>query len=226
MNRGKSIHQRPTIEWWASIDKVLCWPATTPNEYIQYQCMNWWYDYDTIGRKYNWLKKEILESLTEQELRSMIAEKRMNVEFNEKLVHYKYPIGSPDEIQFLYDLLNKKYIELLNEPLIKCILTFDRELRTRSDIHKEKQIDLVELKSRVDILEVVQSFVSLGRYKPGQLIKCPLPMHKDKTASCMLYHKNNTFYCHGCHSHGSQLDFIMLMKWCSLWDAIKILSNF
>lgn len=226
MNWSKRIHQRPTIEGWASIDAVLCYPATTPNEYIQYQCMDWWYNYESIGSYYNVMKREILASLTDSELRSMIADKRMNIEFNEKLKHYKTTAKDDTVHHHMVAWLNEVYIDKLNAPLIKCIEVFDREIRNRSSEKKKNQVDLGELKAKIDIVEVVQSYVSLGRYKPGQLIKCPLPMHKDKTASCMLYQKNNTWHCHGCHNWWSQLDFIMLMTGCSLPDAIKKLSNF
>lgn len=225
MNSSKRIH-RPTIESWASVDAVLCYPATTPNEYILFQVMDWWYDYDRVGRYHGSMKKEILESLTDKELREMIAEKRRNVEFNEKLVHYK-PSGKEWEVLFhMTAWLNEVYITRLNEPLIKCILLMDRELRQRSDDKKTSKIDLAELKNRVDILEVVQAYTNIWRYKPGQLIKCPLPDHKDKTASCMIYQKTNQWHCHGCHQWWSQIDFIMLMTWCSISDAIKKLSNF
>jgi len=226
MNWSKQLYQIPTIIWWASVDKVLCWPATTPNEYIQYQMMDWWYDYDRVGRYYGSMRKEILESLTEQELRSMIADKRKNVEYNEWLLHYKTAVKDTDILFHMVAWLNEVYIDRLNEPLIKCILTFDRELRNRSDDKKRNQVDLFELKNRVDILDVVQSYANIGRYKPGQLIKCPLPWHEDWSASFMIYQKNNTFNCFGCRWNGSQIDFIMKMEWCSLPDAIKKLSNF
>lgn len=235
--------------------------------------MDWWYNYESIGSYYNVMKREILASLTDSELRSMITEKRRNIEFNEKLkwssvdkcwsliLYYnvkiiamlfwyrrhfrdKLSVASRDTFPSIIDIIwipakynlmaieditkqyNQKKIDMLNAPLIKCIEVFDREIRNRSSEKKKNQVDLGELKAKIDIVEVVQSYVSLGRYKPGQLIKCPLPMHKDKTASCMLYQKNNTWHCHGCHQGWSQLDFIMLMTGCSLPDAIKKLSNF
>lgn len=188
--------------------------------------MDWWYNYESIGSYYNVMKREILASLTDSELRSMIADKRMNIEFNEKLKHYKTTVKDDTVHYHMVAWLNEVYIDMLNAPLIKCIEVFDREIRNRSSEKKKNQVDLGELKAKIDIVEVVQSYVSLGRYKPGQLIKCPLPMHKDKTASCMLYQKNNTWHCHGCHQGWSQLDFIMLMTGCSLPDAIKKLSNF
>jgi hypothetical protein len=57
--------------------------------------------------------------------------------------------------------LNEVYITRTNEPLIKCILLMDRELRQRSDDKKRDQVDLAELKNRVDILEVVQAYTNI-----------------------------------------------------------------
>ena len=62
--------------------------------------------------------------------------------------------------------LNEIYIDMENAPLIKCIMDLDRELRERINEKKKDQVDLDDLKQRVDILELVQSYVSIGRYKP------------------------------------------------------------
>ena len=107
------------------------------------------------------MKKEILESLTDNELRDMIADKRRNVEFNERLKHYKTTAKDTEILYHMVKWLNEVYIDRLNEPLIKCILLFDRELRQRSDEKKRNQVDLVELKNRVDILEVVQAYTNV-----------------------------------------------------------------
>lgn len=139
-------------------------------------------------------KYRILEILTDEELRKFIWEKRQELQ----------------RAEYWHD-----YIE-------QCIKTFQWELNRRlNEWRRRWREDLERKKQEVDILQVVESYVSILRYKPWNLIKCPMPNHEDGSASMMLYTKNNTFHCFWCHAGGSQIDFIQKMDNCSLADAIK-----
>ena len=221
-NRSKLT--RPRLETGASIDSVLCYPARTPNEHIWYQMnQRYWWEWiknDSIA------KRDILASMSTDELKEMLRAKRWEVEKNNSMSFVTVNRNASEDIQILTQVLNKKIIKKLNDPLVYCIVYLDRMIRERLSQWKEDQIDLVELKNRVSILEVIESYTSIGRYRPWQLIKCMMPKHQDKTQSFMIYEKENKYYCFGCHAKWTQIDFIMAMENCSTKDAIKKLSKF
>ncbi len=50
------------------------------------------------------------------------------------------------------------------------------------------------------------------------------PLHGEKTPSFVIYTKNNSWYCFGCHEGGNPIDFIMKLKGCEFKEAVRILS--
>ena len=56
---------------------------------------------------------------------------------------------------------------------------------------------------------------------------CPIPSHKDKSASFYYYIETNSFHCFGCKAGSRPVDFVSLMEGINKNEAVKkILSEF
>ncbi len=80
-----------------------------------------------------------------------------------------------------------------------------------------------ELTQRSDIVSVVQNYVSL-RHK-GRIHSGLCPFHSEKTPSFTVYPESNSFYCYGCQSGGSAINFIQKIENVSYVEAIKFLAE-
>lgn len=133
-----------------------------------------------------------------------------------------FSIGEFSEM--LYDVLERRQ----NDPIRKCIGKLEYILRSRNN--KElgiKEVDLAAKKAEVPIREFIGTYITLPhRSRPGSLFPCPLPKHQDKTSSFMIYDKSNRWKCFGCNTWGTQIDFIMHMRGCSLSEAVKHFINY
>lgn len=83
-------------------------------------------------------------------------------------------------------------------------------------------IDLkTEIIERVTITEVVNRYgYQINR---GGFISCPF--HSEKTASCRIYPKTNTFYCFGCGKGGNVIDFVSQIDNLSFIDTITKINE-
>lgn len=54
---------------------------------------------------------------------------------------------------------------------------------------------------------------------------CLCPAHSEKTGSCKVYDKTNTWYCFGCHAHGDNIDFVMASLNCDFEKAFEFLGG-
>ena len=126
------------------------------------------------------------------------------------------------------DKATTTYIEESHKaPITKCIRKLEYILRSRSDSGTRNEVDLDAKKAEIPIREFISSYIVLPpRARPGSLIPCPLPKHKDWTASFMIYDKNNRWKCFGCQNGGTHIDFIMHMENCSLSEAVKKFINY
>ncbi|CRF45698.1 DNA primase [Helicobacter heilmannii] len=69
------------------------------------------------------------------------------------------------------------------------------------------QESLEQLKQVADIVEVVQSYISLT--KAGSNYKAICPFHDEKTPSFFVSPQHNSFRCYGCFKSGNAFTFIM-----------------
>ena len=78
----------------------------------------------------------------------------------------------------------------------------------------------------VDILCIFKDFgFKINDYI--EKINCPLPYHKDRTASFKFYKENNGFYCFGCKSGGGPVALVSLMEDLTKIEAAdKIIKRF
>ena len=63
------------------------------------------------------------------------------------------------------------------------------------------------IKAALDIEKVV----SFYGYEPNMQGFVSCPFHSEKTASCKIYPKSNSFYCFGCGAGGDVIDFVRLL---------------
>lgn len=54
---------------------------------------------------------------------------------------------------------------------------------------------------------------------------CLCPVHNEKTGSCKVYDKTNTWYCFACHAYGDTIDFTKAVLNCEFEDAFKFLGG-
>lgn len=73
--------------------------------------------------------------------------------------------------------------------------------------------------SRLDIVDVVGSYVSLRRQGRNLLGLCPF--HSEKTPSFSVAPEKQIFYCFGCHKGGNALKFLMEIEGLSFQDAVE-----
>jgi len=81
-----------------------------------------------------------------------------------------------------------------------------------------------EVKSRLDIVEVISSYVTLNR--SGQRYKAPCPFHQEKTPSFVVYPDRQSWHCFGaCGSGGDVFSFVMQMEKLDFAETLKRLSQ-
>lgn len=80
-----------------------------------------------------------------------------------------------------------------------------------------------QVKERLDILEVVGSYLTLK--KAGSNYKANCPFHNEKTPSFMISPERQTFKCFGCGEGGDILTFIEKIEGVDFYNALKILAD-
>jgi len=81
-----------------------------------------------------------------------------------------------------------------------------------------------EVKSRLDIVEVISSYVTLDR--SGQRYKAPCPFHQEKTPSFMVYPDRQSWHCYGaCASGGDVFSFVMRAENLDFAETLRRLSQ-
>lgn len=79
------------------------------------------------------------------------------------------------------------------------------------------------VRSSLDIITVVEQYVSLKKY--GAYYKGRCPFHQEKTASFTVSPHKEIFYCFGCHAKGDVISFTAQLERCSQKEAALILAE-
>jgi len=82
---------------------------------------------------------------------------------------------------------------------------------------------LDELRSRVDIVDVVAEYVELKQ--KGRRFWGRCPFHGEKTPSFSVDSEAQMFYCFGCHKGGTVINFVMEIERMEFMEAVKLLAE-
>lgn len=83
--------------------------------------------------------------------------------------------------------------------------------------------DLEDIKDRIDIVELISSYINLK--KAGQNYKGLCPFHKEKTPSFMVSPQKQIWHCFGCGNGGDVFGFIMRMESMEFPEALRFLAQ-
>ncbi len=82
-----------------------------------------------------------------------------------------------------------------------------------------------ELKQRVDIAEVISSYVKLKKQGRNLIGRCPFPDHQDSSPSFSVVRENGYFHCFGCQAGGDVITFIRKMENLDYVEAVRFLAQ-
>ncbi len=82
---------------------------------------------------------------------------------------------------------------------------------------------LQEIRERIDIVELVSSYLPLKRSGANHLGLCPF--HNEKTASFNVNAGRQMFHCFGCEAGGDVFSFLMRMEGLSFPEAVQRLAE-
>lgn len=83
--------------------------------------------------------------------------------------------------------------------------------------------EVAEVKSRLEIAEVVGAYLPLKQ--AGRNLKAPCPFHQEKTASFMVSPEKGIYHCFGCGEGGDIFSFVMKMEGLDFRQALEMLAR-
>jgi len=82
---------------------------------------------------------------------------------------------------------------------------------------------VAEVKSRLDLIEVIGGYVTLHR--AGSELTGLCPFHAEKTPSFTVSPERQVWYCHGCHEGGDLFKFIEQIERIDFRQALEMLAD-
>ncbi|MGA9046766.1 DNA primase [Sulfuricurvum sp.] len=84
------------------------------------------------------------------------------------------------------------------------------------------QDSIEALKARLDIVDIVGSYIELKR--AGSSFKAPCPFHDEKSPSFVVNPARQSYHCFGCGVHGDSIKFVMEYEKLNYPEAIEKLA--
>ncbi|MBT9174892.1 MAG: DNA primase [candidate division WS2 bacterium] len=88
---------------------------------------------------------------------------------------------------------------------------------------QDYKIFIDDLKNKVDIVEVIGSFIPLRKSGKNYLSLCPF--HQEKTPSFVVNREKNLYHCFGCGKGGTVFNFIMDYEKLSFNESVQLLAR-
>lgn len=85
------------------------------------------------------------------------------------------------------------------------------------------QDSIEALKARLDIVDIVGSYIELKR--AGSSFKAPCPFHDEKSPSFVVNPSRQSYHCFGCGAHGDSIKFVMEYEKLNYPEAIEKLAT-
>lgn len=82
-----------------------------------------------------------------------------------------------------------------------------------------------QLKSQLDIVDVVSHYVRLKRVGAGASLTALCPFHNEKTPSFNVHSVRQFYKCFSCDAKGDLINFVMQIEGMTFWEAVKLLSE-
>src|ERR1700722_2183829 len=82
---------------------------------------------------------------------------------------------------------------------------------------------LEQLKSKIDLVEVISAHVEMKRV--GAAHKALCPFHQEKTPSFLVQRGDTHYHCFGCGAHGDAIQFLMNYLNLSFIEAVESLAD-
>lgn len=86
-----------------------------------------------------------------------------------------------------------------------------------------KNESIEALKSVIDIVDVVSSYIEIKKF--GANYKSPCPFHSEKTPSFVVSPSKQIYHCFGCHASGDAIKFVQEYEKISYPDALDKLAT-
>lgn len=80
-----------------------------------------------------------------------------------------------------------------------------------------------ELKDKINIVDIISSYVPLKKRGKNYLGLCPF--HSEKTASFTVSQEKGLFHCFGCGAGGDAIAFLMKIENTDFWGALNFISE-
>jgi DNA primase len=82
-----------------------------------------------------------------------------------------------------------------------------------------------EIIAKTDIVELISETVQLRKAGKDFTARCPLPTHKEKTASFTVSPSKQFFHCFGCKGHGNAIRWLIDSKGMDFREAVEMLAK-